>query len=100
MNKDILQKLEDSWDHDYGFFGKLHQGFFDEKLYQEFLESLKLISFEQESVISKNVIRLLWYIPLFMEWQKERINSVISLQEYSIKKTQIENELERILGTP
>jgi hypothetical protein len=35
-----------------------------------------------------------------MDWQKERIIKSISIVDYELKKTQIENQLERILGTP
>lgn len=99
-NQNIIDNLNKCWDYNEGFFGKLRQGLFDEVLFKEFLKLLKEISFDGADCIPKNVVSMLWYIPLFMEWQKERISKVIDLIEYSSKKTQIENELEKILGTP
>ena len=99
MEDNILQKLNDSWEYDSGFFGKLRQGYFDENLFSEFVDLLKSISFE-EDFIHRDIVRLLWFIPLFMEWQEERISSGININVYSNKRTLIENELLRILGNP
>ena len=75
-------------------------GRFDNKLFTDFLALLQAISFGEEELIPRRVVSLLWYIPLFMEWQKERVEGAIGLKDYRNKKTLIENELERILGVP
>jgi hypothetical protein len=100
MTQGLIKQLEDVWKVDSGIFWKLRQGKFDKDLYNEFLVLLKSISFEDNELISRRAVSLLWYIPLFMEWQKERVQNNISPEEYSILKTNIQNELERILGTP
>lgn len=100
MTKEFISQLESTWDVDSGFFGKLRQGIFDKELYNEFIQLLRIFSFEDEELISSRIVSLLWYIPLFMEWQKERVQKTISIDEYNILKTTIENELERILGIP
>lgn len=48
-------------------------------------------------MIPFDLVHLLWYVPLFMEWQRKRVERVISSEEYENKKTNVENELERIL---
>ncbi len=100
MKQELIEQLESTWEVDTGFFYKLRQGIFDRKLYNEFLILLKTIDFEDEEMIVSRVVSLLWYIPLFMEWQKERVVKTINLGEYNILKQNIENELERILGVP
>lgn len=100
MIQEIIKQLEDVWEVDSGFFWKLRQGKFDKELYNEFIVLLKSISFEDEELISSRAVSLLWYIPLFMEWQIERVQNDISPEEYRILKKNIENELERILGVP
>ena len=99
MIQEIIEELESTWDIDSGFFGKLRKGKFDKDLYNEFMQFLRRISFEEE-LVSSRAVSLLWYIPLFMEWQKERVIETIDIKEYKILKTAIENELERILGIP
>jgi hypothetical protein len=100
MRQELISQLEAIWEVDSGFLYKLRQGIFDRELYNEFIQLLREISFEDEELISSRIVSLLWYIPLFMEWQKERVQKNISLNEYNILKTTIENELERILGIP
>lgn len=100
MNNEQIEQLDLSWDIDEGFFGNLRQGKFDNGLFTNFMSLLKSISFDDEELIPRRAVSLLWYIPLFMEWQKERVAGTISLNDYDNKKTQIENELERILGIP
>ena len=99
ITEEQVNKLDSSWDFDEGFFGKLRQGVFDDKLCDEFISLLYSIFIDDES-IPKHVVRLLWYIPLFMEWQKERVLANVSLVKYNLNKTEIENQLERILGIP
>jgi hypothetical protein len=100
MIQELIEQLESKWEVDTGFFYKLRHGIFDRNLFNEFLILLKTISFEDDEMISSRIVSLLWYIPLFMEWQKERVQKTINLKEYNISKQNIENELERILGVP
>jgi hypothetical protein len=100
MIQELIEQLESTWEVDTGFFYKLRQGIFDRNQFNEFLVLLKTISFEDDEMISSRIVSLLWYIPLFMEWQKERVEKTISLEDYNIFKQNIESELERILGLP
>ncbi|OQP52799.1 hypothetical protein A4H97_24165 [Niastella yeongjuensis] len=100
MIQELIEQLESTWEVDTGFFYKLRQGIFDRNLNNEFLNLLKTISFEDDEMISSRVVSLLWYIPLFMEWQKERVGKTMGIEEYNMLKQNIENELERILGVP
>ena len=99
MTEEQILQLESAWDSE-GFLGHLRDGKFDNNLYQDFIFLLHSISFDEDALISKKIISLLWYIPLFMEWQRERVQNTISVNEYDLKRTSIANELERILGIP
>lgn len=101
MGSDLIEELSRCWDLDDGFFGKLRQGVFDDNLYQDFLSLLRTISFEEDDeLIPRGIVTNLWYIPLFMGWQKERVSDKLPPESYEFKKTAIENELERIFGIP
>ena len=100
MNNEQIEQLDLSWDIDEGFFGNLRQGKFDNGLFTNFMSLLKSISFEEEELIPRRVVSLLWYIPPFMEWQRERVANTISPKDYNYKINEIHSELERILGYP
>lgn len=100
MYTKLIEELGDCWDYDAGFFGKLRQGIFDEDLYLRCLNLLRTISFDDNELIPKEIVSQLWYIPLFMEWQRDRIQGKLSPERFEFVKTAIENELERILGVP
>lgn len=54
-----------------------------------------------EDTISRRLVSLLWYIPLFMYWQLERVEESGGDQvAYKRAITIATNEIERILGTP
>jgi hypothetical protein len=100
MTTEQIGQLDLTWDMDEGFFGKLREGSFDRELHQKFILILRSITFEENELIPRRVISLLWYIPLFMDWQRERVEKSIAQPEYDNIKTEIENELTRILGIP
>jgi hypothetical protein len=100
MTNEQIEQLNASWDLESGFFGNLRERKFNNELFENFVLLLRSISFNEDELIPRRVVSLLWYIPLFMEWQKERVRNTISLSNYENKKTEIENELERILGVP
>lgn len=95
-----LDTLEDAWEIEIGFLAQLRDGIFNETLYAEFLQALKEIRVEEEELLPRRLVTLLWYIPQFMEWQTERVADTISEEKYLLKRGLVENELERILGVP
>lgn len=94
-----IEELGKAWDNDTGLFYKIRYGHFDEDQYEKNLELLKSISFENIDHIPKEAVRLLWFIPTFMEWNKHR-QKEIDIDIYQQKITSFQNELERILGMP
>lgn len=84
-----------------GFLWKLRQGRFIEEECRSFLDKLASLTCADDECIPRRLVSLLWYIPLFMEWQTERVLECGSNQfDYSKAVTSIRNEVERILGVP
>lgn len=98
----ILDEISLAWEME-GFLGLLRDQEFDEKKGEFFLQRLKLVNFNNEDKIPKNIVSFLWYIPLFMEWQSAKLESIIvaeKFNKYVNLQSQILVELERILGIP
>lgn len=99
--ENLIQSMEKEWDID-GFLGNLRQGIFNPSAGDDFLALLSTISIEENEFIPKRLLSLLWYLPLFLEWQRERVAEVsgerVSLYVRFI--TQVQNLLEQKLGVP
>ncbi len=99
--KKCIEVLENEWQFESGFFGKLRQGIIDEKAYNSLLNILNSINTSSEEVLPKRFVALVWYIPTFIIWQEERC------VENGYDKKLIEeivnnftNVIEDILGVP
>lgn len=99
ITKEQFEELTQSWDWQYGFLGKLRQGIFDQRLFDDFLALLRSIQIHEDTIPTK-VVSLLWFIPLVMDWQGERVEAVISKNDYGNVISAVVTELERILGIP
>lgn len=95
-----IEQLDFAWEIDEGFLGKLRSGIFDRNLHEGYIHLLQSISLEEDELIPRRVVSCLWYVPLFMQWQSERVVKSVDSKEYERKITEIVNELERILGAP
>jgi hypothetical protein len=101
-NDDVISRIEQEWSSSDGFFYYLRQGLFDPPSYDRLMRLLASFSeLDEDAVLPRRLISLLWYIPSFMMWQRERVaeagGDVSSLDKAA---TLIHNELERILGVP
>jgi len=104
MIRNELQKsLEMFWDLETGFFFKLRNSAIDLFEGEKLLSYLEGIDFSGESSLDKEIVRLLWYIPLFMSWQFDRLSEIYARSEmnkYEELSNKISSEVERILGVP
>jgi hypothetical protein len=100
MQNQILAELEDAWEAEVGFLGKLREGIFDAESYDSFLSTLAKIDFEKDELVPKRVVTLLWFINPFMEWQRERVCQNLSVEQYNKVVESVWNHLERILELP
>lgn len=102
MNTGLLTDLlEQEWAKDSGFFGKLRVGIFDHDGLERLQRLLEKLSVEKQERFDKRLVSLIWYIPLFMTWQIERVEENggdTQPLEKGINK--IQTLLEEILGVP
>jgi hypothetical protein len=98
---DLIKSLENEWSKEGGFLGLLREGTFSEDALLRLLQLLDRIDFGGQEVIERRLVSLMWYIPRFMEWQKERLEeNGISSERVDAAITEVENRLEEILGVP
>lgn len=97
--KQLISDLEAEYDQDEGFLGLLRTGHFDSLARDRFLRLLQSIDLGTGGSIDRRVVALLWYVPLFMQWQERRLDADerVALQAAANRVT---SELERILGVP
>ncbi|WP_188816351.1 hypothetical protein [Hymenobacter cavernae] len=100
MDPSYLDKLEAAWELETGFLGRLREGIFDPVLYGDFVTTLMSIQLDEHELLSQRFVTLLWFICPFMERQTERVAETIDVEEYALKRENIERQLERILGLP
>jgi hypothetical protein len=96
-----INRLEGEWSSEEGFLWLLRQGRFDERSYESLLSFLRSVADEEGEALPKRLVSVLWYIPLFMEWQTDRISKAgHSKDAYQRAVAVVRNEVERILGLP
>ena len=96
-----IQFLEYEWAIPDGFLGKIRSGFFDENHGDKFAKFVSNIDFSDKKTIDRRLVALLWYIPAFLQWQKERVaeqgGDCISYDRFINK---IQEIIENVLGVP
>ncbi|WP_461086541.1 hypothetical protein [Spirosoma flavus] len=100
--KDLFSRLDQHWDES-GFFGSLRDRELKFDLGQEVLGILSEVDFSEIDHIPKNYFTLLWFIPLFMEWQGQWLPEYAEksvIHKYAVLQNGIAGEIERILGIP
>ncbi|HEX3627408.1 MAG TPA: hypothetical protein VH280_18535 [Verrucomicrobiae bacterium] len=97
---ELIRRLESEWDVD-GFLWNVRQGYFSPDDGQKFLSFLKQIEIDDNAEIPKRLLSLLWYMPSFLEWQKERVGERSGNRAaYERFVTEVFNTLEIVLGVP
>jgi len=100
-NESIVSELEREWDFDCGFFGMLRRGIFDVTALRRLICILDAMNLQDEVFVSRRVVSLLWYMPLFMGWQRERIEaSGGDTEEFDKATDLVQPSVERLLGVP
>lgn len=102
MNVDnYINKLEKEWD-DYGFLAELRSGHFNKEKSADFIGMISTLQLDQNDLVPKRLLSLMWFLPLFLEWQRERIkdNCDEKSVEYARFIDEVHNILQEILGVP
>ena len=104
MNQDTRQRieaLEAEWSMPDGFLGKAREGVFDERQGAEFLALLGRIEPADGPLIDRRLVALVWYIPQFLHWQKERVAARGGdLAAFERLTNRVQGMVEEILGVP
>jgi hypothetical protein len=102
--EELIDALEKEYDRDTGSLGLLRDGIMDltalSRL-QPLLEEAKKHS--SNDLLPKRMVSLLWYIPLFMTWQEERVRERAgndAVEQLKRMTNQTLGMLEEILGAP
>ena len=99
--EELIQKLTSHWDTD-GFLDTVRRGNFDADASLSLLDLLRGITIGEDELISKRLLSLLWYLPSFLEWQKQRVAEISPAQTSAYERfvTEVHNTLEDVLGVP
>lgn len=101
INSGIVDLLESEWSEEDGFFWHIREGHFVPDSFARALRTVRSISMEEDALVPRRIVSLLWYIPTFMYWQVERVReSGGNTAEYSNAIATMTSEIERVLGVP
>ena len=101
LDPSAIAQLESEWEPGRGFFWHLRQGEFRDDQLERTLATLRLINAGDSDLLPRRWVSLLWYAPIFMEWQRERVKeSGVDSNRYEQALSLILAEIERILGFP
>jgi hypothetical protein len=98
--EEMLEALDEAWDDESGFLGKLRSGEFDPEAGEAYVALLSNIPPIGETVDSR-LVRLIWFAPMFIEWQIERASSSES-EVAQLKRIadQVQEAVADVLGIP
>ena len=96
-----IEALESEWAPEDGFFWHIRQGEFIPGEFERTLKKISSISIGEEADVPRRIVSLLWYVPLFMQWQLERVRENKADEvAYAAAIARMTNEIERLLGVP
>jgi len=95
----ICEALDLEWSPGDGFFWQIREGRFPIQSFVRAFDRVSSISISEDALIPRRVVSLLWYIPLFMDWQTERIREAGGdVDEFVRATSRMTAEIERLLG--
>ena len=94
--------LESFWDVSEGVLAHIREGEFSSEASRDMIAYLKSLDFCSSPLIPRRTVALLWYMPLFLQWQSERVRgkSPAFADEYEQFTNAVQREVERLLGLP
>lgn len=99
--ENAILRLKQEWISEAGFFWKLRAGIFDNQSFGEVARLLEVMRLEP-GPIDRNLVTLLWDLPLFMEWQTGRVKErgTITEFDYARAKSRVYEAIKRLLNDP
>ena len=104
--QNIVQGLSQEWDIPDGFFYNSRSRKLDPEGYERVISLLKrakdYMSSSNDTVLDREFVKNIWFIPIFLEWQSERVlkKNDDTGKIYLNWVAAIEKLIEEILGTP
>lgn len=96
----LTELLDKEWDSD-GFLGQIRIGQFSKNEGAKFLELLGSTVLNDDACIPKRFLALIWYMPSFLSWQRDRVAEMGGdVGAYEKFVTDVQNTLEQVLGVP
>jgi|GEM_PF-902856 len=96
-----IEALESEWAPDNGFFWRIREGDFAQESFRRALKKMSAIHIPESTELPRRLVSLVWYVPLFMQWQVERVRERGGdAAAYEEAITAMTNEVERLLGVP
>jgi len=93
---ELIKELENEWESEQGFFGKLRMSGFDKQGFARVEALLKKVDSTADAY-PRRLVSLVWFIPLFMSWQEV---PNLSNEEYEDYSNRLENLVIETLGVP
>ena len=98
---EVANRLGSEWDRPDGVFARLRVGEFNAAGATRVLSLLASLELGEAEALERDLARQLWYLPLFCQWQGERVaeerGDVDALEAFITKVT---NALEEKIGVP
>jgi hypothetical protein len=97
----VLEALDLAWDPEEGPLGKLRAGKYDPELAERYITLLNSIEVADGESLHQDFVRLVWFAPLFTEWQIERaVKHGADQHAVSDFSDRVRERIMEILGTP
>ena len=100
-SQEWIRSLEMEWSKPEGLLGKAREGTFDKQQADAFVTTLESIELSEESTIDRRLVALLWYVPGFLRWQKERVaakgGDIVAFERLI---NRVQGVVEDMLGVP
>lgn len=103
MNIDkLVESLGAEWDIEEGSLYLIRNGKFDSAIADHLLAVLDDVTLDDPECLPRRVVSLLWFIPVFLYWNAERVEDVsgISHSEYESFIIKVSERLMKLLGVP
>lgn len=96
----LISDLDALWDDD-GFLGRLREGVFQPNEGLQFLSFLRSISLYEDENVPMRLVALLWYVPSFVGWQRDRVaEHGGDTAAFARFVTEVHDAMETVLGVP
>lgn len=99
--EEAVSALESEWTVDSGSLWKLRQGDYDEEGLNRLCKILRMIDIDSTEYVSRRLVSLIWMLPIFFEWQRDRVlESMNDKHQYSKMSNDIWKAVQDLLGIP